>query len=62
MCICTHSLVVDHIGCSICLHQTHIGKLYRLATREERGTQDRGLRVHQADQQGAVQPMEDSNT
>jgi len=24
MCICTHSLVVDHTGCSICLYQSHI--------------------------------------
>jgi len=24
MCICTHSLVVDHIGCSICVYQSHI--------------------------------------
>jgi len=33
-------------------------KLHRLVTREERGTQDRGPRVHQAHQQGAVRPME----
>ena len=39
-----------------------LGKLHRLATREERGTQDRGPQVHQACQQGAVRPMEDSNT
>jgi len=31
-----------------------LGKFYRLATREERDTQDRGLRVHQARQQKAV--------
>jgi len=24
MCICTHSLVVDHLGCSICVYQSHI--------------------------------------
>jgi len=24
MCICTHSLVVDQIGCSICVYQSHI--------------------------------------
>jgi len=24
MCIGTHSLVVDHIGCSICVYQSHI--------------------------------------
>ena len=24
MCICAHSLVVDHIGCSICMYQSHI--------------------------------------
>jgi len=24
MWICTHSLVVDHIGCSICVYQSHI--------------------------------------
>ena len=23
MCICTHSLVADHIGCSICVYQSH---------------------------------------
>jgi len=23
-CICTHSLVIDHIGCSICVYQSHI--------------------------------------
>jgi len=39
-----------------------LGELHRLATREERGTQDRGSRVHQASQQEAVRPMEDSNT
>ena len=39
-----------------------LGKLHRLATREERGTQDRGSRVHQAGQQGAVRSKEDSNT
>jgi len=22
MCVCTHSLAVDHIGCSICLYQS----------------------------------------
>ena len=39
-----------------------LGKFYRLAVREERGTQDRGPRVHQARQQTAVRPMEDSKT
>jgi len=39
-----------------------LGKLHRLATREERGTQDRELRVHQARQQGDVGPMENYNT
>jgi len=24
MCICTHSSVVDYIGCSICVYQSHI--------------------------------------
>jgi len=38
------------------------GKLHPLATREERVTQDQGSRVQQARQQGAVRPMEDSNT
>ena len=38
------------------------GKFHRLASREERGTQDRGPRVYQARQQGTVRPMEDSNT
>jgi len=27
MCICTHSLVVDNIGCSVCMYQTHIAIL-----------------------------------
>jgi len=27
MCICTHSLVVDHIGCSIYVYQSHISIL-----------------------------------
>jgi len=27
MCICTHFLVVDHMGCSICLYQSHIAIL-----------------------------------
>ena len=39
-----------------------LGKLHRLATREERGTQDQGSPINQAHQQGAVRPMEDSNT
>jgi len=39
-----------------------LGKLHRLPTFEERGTQDQRPRVHQARQQGAVRPMEDSNT
>ena len=39
-----------------------LGKLHPLATCEERGTQAWGSRVHQAGQQGAVRPMEDSNT
>ena len=39
-----------------------LGKLHRLATREEWGTQDRRPLVHQARQQGAVLSMEDSNT
>jgi len=33
-----------------------------LANREERSTQDQRSQVHQAGQQGAVQPMENSNT
>ena len=37
-------------------------KFHRLATREERGTQERRPRVHQVRQQAAVRPMEDSNT
>ena len=48
-------------GCSF--YQCPISaKLHRLATREERGTHDRGLQVYQAGQQGAVRPMEDPNT
>jgi len=39
-----------------------LGHLHRLATCEERGTQDQWPRVHQARQQTAVRPMEDSNT
>jgi len=39
-----------------------LGKLHCLATRKARGTQDQGWWVHQAGRQGAVQPMEDSNT
>jgi len=39
-----------------------LGKLHCLATCEERGTHDMGARVHQAGQQGAVRPMEDTNT
>jgi len=34
-----------------------LGKLHRLTTSEKRGTQDRGPRVHQARQQGAVRLM-----
>ena len=41
---------------------TRLGKLHRVATREERRTQDQGLRVHQDRQQTAVRPMEDTNT
>ena len=41
---------------------SHLGKLDRLATHEERATRDQESRVHQAGQQGAVWPMEDSNT
>ena len=40
----------------------HLDKFHRLATREERGTQDRRPRVHQTRQLTVVQPMEDSNT
>jgi len=40
----------------------HLGKLHRLATCEERGTQDQGSKVHLAGQQGAVRPVEDPNT
>ena len=39
-----------------------LGKFHHITTREERGTQDRRPRVHQARQQTAVRPMEDSNT
>jgi len=39
-----------------------LGKLHRLATREERGTQAWRPRVHQVREQAAVRPMEDSNT
>jgi len=41
-----------------------LGKFHRLAIGEERDTQDQRLRlrVHQARQQAAVRPMEDSNT
>ena len=39
-----------------------LGKFHRLAIGEERGTQDRRPRAHQARQQTAVRPMEDSNT
>ena len=39
-----------------------LNKFHCLATREELGTQDWWLRVHQACQQTAVWPMEDSNT
>jgi len=39
-----------------------LGKFHRLATREERGTQGRRLRVYQVRQQAAVRSMEDSNT
>jgi len=39
-----------------------LGKFHRLVTREERGTQNLRPRVHQARQQTAVRPMEDSNT
>jgi len=37
-------------------------KFHRLATCEERGTQDWRLQVHQTPQQAAVRPMEDCNT
>jgi len=40
----------------------HLGKFYRLATREERGRQDRRPRDHRARQQAAVRPIEYSNT
>jgi len=36
-----------------------LGKLHRLTAHEERVTQDRESRVHQAHQQGAVQSTED---
>ena len=39
-----------------------LGKFHCLAVGEERGTQDCRPRAHQAHQQGAVRPMEDSNT
>ena len=39
-----------------------LGKFHRLATRGERGTQDWRPRVHQAYQQTAVRPKEESNT
>jgi len=39
-----------------------LGKFHRLAIGEERSTQVKQLRAHQARQQGAVRPMEDSNT
>ena len=39
-----------------------LGKCHRLAIGEEQGTQDSRPRAHQARQQGAVRPMEDSNT
>ena len=38
-----------------------LDKFHCLATREELGTQDWWLRFHQAHQQTAVRPMEDSN-
>jgi len=38
-----------------------LGKFHCLATREQGDTQDWQLQVHQARQQAAVQPMEDSN-
>jgi len=30
MCICTHFLVVDHIGCSICVYQSHIAIFFSM--------------------------------
>jgi len=39
-----------------------LGKLHRHAIREEPGTQDRQPHVHEASQQAAVRPVEDSNT
>jgi len=39
-----------------------LGKLHRLATREERGTQDQGPRVVQDYQQGTVRPTDYLNT
>jgi len=44
------------------LRVPHLGKFHRFAIGEERGTQDQRPRAHQACQQGAVRPMEDSNT
>ena len=42
------------------LRVPRIGKFHCLAIGEEWGTQDRRPRVHQARQQTAVRPMEDS--
>jgi len=41
---------------------SHLSKLHRLTTREERSTQDREPRVHQAHQQTAVRYMDGRNT
>jgi len=43
-------------------HVPGLGKLHGLATCKVLGTYDRGPRVHQAHQQGAVQRMEGLNT
>jgi len=48
--------------CTLLPPVPRLGKFHRLAIGEERGTQDWRPRAHQARQQGAVRPMEDSNT
>ena len=44
------------------LSMPHLSKLQHFATKEERGTQDRRLRVYKACQQESVRPMECPNT
>jgi len=57
--VCCH----NSLSMLVYTYNTHVlGKLHRLATCEERGTQDRGSQVQQAGQQGAVRPMEEPNT